>query len=117
MDDPLTTSVLVTLIGMAVVFLSMALIYGSMQLLTAMTRDQENEKVGPAAPVPAGTAEGSERSDVDRLKAAAIAIALARTQAMEIHGEGARAPSIGATPWGEFYRQRHLGSRGRGRIS
>jgi Na+-transporting methylmalonyl-CoA/oxaloacetate decarboxylase gamma subunit len=117
MDNPLTISLLVTLIGMAVVFLAMALIYGSMQLLSAMTRDQKKEQVEPAAPVPVETPEGSRTSDVDRLKVAAIAVALARTQAMGVQGGARSNPRGETTPWGEFYRQRHLGSRGRGRIN
>jgi Na+-transporting methylmalonyl-CoA/oxaloacetate decarboxylase gamma subunit len=117
MDNPLTVSLLVTAIGMAVVFLAMALIYGAMQLLTAVARDRKQEPVEPASPLPVETSEGNRASDVSRLRAAAIAVALARTQGMGVQGAPCRASTSGeTTPWGEFYRQRHLGARGRGRI-
>jgi Na+-transporting methylmalonyl-CoA/oxaloacetate decarboxylase gamma subunit len=111
MDDPLTVSLLVTAIGMAVVFLAMALIYGAMQLLTAVARDRRNEQAEPTSPPPVETSEGSWASDDDRLRAAAVAIALARARGVAIQ----QVPSGETTPWGEFYRRRHLGARGRGR--
>ncbi len=113
MDNPLSVSLLVTAIGMAVVFLAMALIYGTMQLLAAVARDRK-EPAEPPLPPPVGVSEAREATDVGRLRAAAIAVALARSQGQRTSsGTSANGET---TPWGEFYRQRHLGARGRGRI-
>lgn len=109
MDKPLLDSLFITIVGMAVVFLAMALIYLSMRLLTAMARDKpRREAVGQSvSPDP-----HDERKE-SRLRAAAIAVALARARlTTEETVEGAAA----MTSWGEFYRHRQLRPGGRRRI-
>jgi Na+-transporting methylmalonyl-CoA/oxaloacetate decarboxylase gamma subunit len=116
MDNPLTVSLLVTLIGMAVVFLAMALIYGSMQLLTAVAKDRKEERGEPMPPAPLDDSEGQAVPSLGRLQAAAVAVALARARGAGIQGSASSKSDSETTPWGEFYRRRHLGSRGRGRM-
>lgn len=121
-DNPLATSLLVTGIGMAVVFVAMALFYASMHLLTALIRDN------PARDVQADTravigkevnsAIGANEPDLGApLRAAAIAVALARA---EIGGQQTADSKLGTglpfSHWGEFYRQRQLRPDSRGRI-
>lgn len=115
MDNPLTVSVVVTLIGMAVVFLAMALIYASMQLLTALAKDRGQ----PTSAPPQATTDYREdrrASDMDRLRIAAITVAVARARSMAEMGSNSRPAGSSTTPWGDYYRHRQLGSRGPGRI-
>ena len=118
MDNSLTTSFFVTLVGMGAVFSAMALIYASMQILTALVRDKpvvkataDNEPKHhplPGQPVRSGTR-------ILGLRAAGIAVALARTE--EIEREGLKLPprTDESTSWGEYYRHRQLRPSGRGR--
>lgn len=122
-NDSLTTSLLVTGIGMAVVFVAMALFYASMHLLTALVRDKPErdiqadtgtrieEETGP--PI---AASGPDRNAP--LRAAAIAVALARAETSEQKTAG---DDHGTTPpvshWGDYYRQRQLRPGSRGRIA
>jgi Na+-transporting methylmalonyl-CoA/oxaloacetate decarboxylase gamma subunit len=116
MDNPLTVSLLVTLIGMAVVFLAMALIYGSMQLLAAVAKDQKEEQGVLIPPAPVDESGGQAVPSLSCLRAAAVAVALARARGAGIQGATSSESDSETTPWGEFYRRRHLGSRGRGRM-
>lgn len=110
--ESLSTSLFVTLIGMAAVFLAMALIYASMRLLTALARDKrEDEPQAGTEPEPTTLAQDRGR----RLNAAAIAVALAQAERDESVSMRTRVATESA-PWGEFYRHRQLRPSGRGRI-
>ncbi len=107
--ESLSTSLLVTLIGMAAVFLAMALIYASMRVLTTLARDKkEDEPKAETEPEPSTLTQDRGR----RLHAAAIAVALAQAERYESLGM-----DTGSAPWGEFYRHRQLRPSGRGRIT
>ena len=76
----MVTALIISAIGITLLFLSLILFYGIISLLTAVTRDK------PATP-PGRTDSAEEQRDApaDRaLKAAAIAIVLARAEAEEI---------------------------------
>ena len=77
MDNPLVTVLVISVIGMSLLFLSLVLFYGIISLLTAVTRERSS--------APPGSADGAEvRKDAPAeraLRAAAVAIALARAQA------------------------------------
>ncbi len=114
--DNLTSTLLVTVIGMAVVFVAMSLFFASMHLLTALAKDKPEQPVQPTednAPTPPPAA--SDDSSIRR-RAAAVAVALARAQ-LERRPPAADAGSPEATPWGDYYRQRQLRPSGRGRIA
>ena len=105
-ENSLSATLLITGIGMGVVFVAMSLFYLSMQALTRWTRDRSESR-------PALT---SAAADNGKLQAAAIAVALARSErreAAEIEEEDFEPFS----PWRDFYRQRQLWSGFRGRMS
>jgi Na+-transporting methylmalonyl-CoA/oxaloacetate decarboxylase gamma subunit len=102
MEDPLATSLVVTGIGMVLLFAAMALLYGLMLAMTALIREPD----APRAPQPEGAGEpgGDEET---RRKAAAIAVALARAKLER--GRPAPPPaSPGASPWRQLHLQRFL---------
>ena len=118
MEHSLTTAFFVTLVGMGAVFLAMALIYASMQLLTALVRDkpivEPTVDREPGQPRPPGQPIRSG-SRILGLHAAGIAIALARTEGIEQEGLQFPPRTEESTPWGEYYRHRQLRPSGRGR--
>ena len=112
MENPLTTSLVISAIGMSLLFLSLVLFYGILSLLTAITRERakEAERQGPEEHAPEHRA----------LQAAAIAIALARidtTQgprsAAQPAGTSAGAPD--ATSWWSVHHQQRLAGEKRRR--
>ncbi len=74
MDDPLTTALGVTGIGMLVLFLALAILYALMYALTELTKDRPEE----------GADEhgngGADKQRVMRRRAALIAVAIARAE-------------------------------------
>ncbi len=75
MENLLVVSLLITVIGMTLLFIALAILYGMMYLMTAVLRDP--------APAPTEAAEeptGTEQEQPAVLRAAAIAVALARAQ-------------------------------------
>ena len=115
-DSPMISALLVTVIGMVVVFVAMALFYVSMHILTGVTRDKD--KRGGEADSGSISEDTSDRSGraLDRLRTAAIAVALARATSNVEPEEPAELTSQN-TPWGDFHRHRQLWLSGRGRIS
>ena len=116
MENPLVTTLTVTLVGMAVVFAAMGLILASMALLTRLARDRAPAPSAGNTPEPA--VAGDDRPAAEqraRLRAAAIAVGLARArqgqEAIQVDSE----PLL--TPWGDYYRGRQLHPSGRGRIA
>jgi Na+-transporting methylmalonyl-CoA/oxaloacetate decarboxylase gamma subunit len=99
-ENSLSASLFVTLIGMGVVFLAMSFFYLSMQVLTRWARDRSE---APAA------------ADDGALQAAAIAVALARSERLEA-GEIEAEAFESLNPWRDFYRQRQLWSGFRERM-
>jgi Na+-transporting methylmalonyl-CoA/oxaloacetate decarboxylase gamma subunit len=124
MENPLVTVLMITALGMGLLFLALAFFYG---LLSAMARGLKDRALPPPqAPArrhkEAGEEEGGSLAET-RLQAAAVAIALARGRVQapppgvpvapaESPG-GAQAPSA----WWSLHHQRRLASgssRGRG---
>jgi Na+-transporting methylmalonyl-CoA/oxaloacetate decarboxylase gamma subunit len=112
LENPLTTSLVITAIGMSLLFLSLVLFYGILSLLTAITREKprEEERQEPSAPAHQHRA----------LQAAAIAIALARIEAAQgpgSAGEAAISPSgdRDVTSWWSMHHQQRLAGKKRPR--
>ena len=107
MDNALTTALLITVIGMTLLFGSLLLFYGLLSLLTATVKDR-----------PSTTAQSTEEKEGARqhemsLRAAAIAIALARAEAEQRSGPPAvsgevQSPSGIVSPWWTLHHQRQL---------
>lgn len=111
----MSSSLIVTLIGMAVVFVAMSLFYLSMHVLTAVTREktehaedlQQEQADGMASGVSASTRPAA-------LRAAAVAVALARAEQESLAGSTEAYGFVTSSPWRDYYRQRQLNySRGR----
>ena len=86
MENLLLDSLLVTVVGMTLLFIALAILYGLMYLMTAVLRDP-----APAADESAAEPAAGDRTAV--LQAAAIAVALTRAQqealgAPPVEGEG-----------------------------
>ena len=117
MENPLLTTLIVTLVGMAVVFATMGLILGSMALLTRLTGDRPRPMPAnhhhPEAPAKLGAPPPTYRQA--QLRAAAAAVALARAQRNRELEESDAEPFH--TPWGDFSRWRQLHPCGRGRVA
>jgi Na+-transporting methylmalonyl-CoA/oxaloacetate decarboxylase gamma subunit len=96
MDHPLLTALTVSGIGLLALFLALLLLYGLMLLMTTLLR----ECPAPEAP------EATEDATQSRLRAAAIAVALAR--AAEERHPPVPAPEEGPSPWRQVHLQRAL---------
>lgn len=113
MENSLGLTLLITAIGMSLLFLSLVLFYGIISLLTAVTGERPSTHSGSA-----DSATGSVAGiDVSALQAAAIAIALARAAAEG----GAGGPILpGAsdrdvTTWWSLHHQHRLAEAGKPR--
>ena len=112
MDNPFSASLLITVIGMAVVFVAMGLFYASMHLLTALFRDRGDEKAEPVT-----VEKENELPMGDPLRAAAVAVALARAELPTVGDPFAELTISSISSWGDFYRHRQLRPTGRGRLA
>lgn len=118
MDSPVVTALVITGIGVPMLFLALAMLCGLMYALTALTRERRGEREGEGKE---GYKEGGEEGydgeageqDLARQRAAIVGIALARAEA-----EGGRpsrpevkeTPSPGrVSPWWTLHHQRQLG--------
>lgn len=110
MNEPLVMALGITVVGMTLLFLTLLLFYGLLSLLTVVFK----------APAPAGGeavsgSGGGPAGEEPMLRAAAIAVALARTEA-----ERASLPALlpeegeNVSPWWVLHQQRQL-TRGAGR--
>jgi Na+-transporting methylmalonyl-CoA/oxaloacetate decarboxylase gamma subunit len=98
------TALAITAIGMTLLFLTLAFFYG---LLSAMARFIEDRRSGSGS-VAAVAPDAPDAGDAEApLRAAAIAVALARAGAED--GAVSRgAPSPGPSPWWAAHHQRRL---------
>ena len=111
MENSLVVSLTVTGIGMLVLFLALALLYGMMVGMTALIRDRPKAGDGERASMGGGEKEAAEDGAMQR-RAAAIAVALARAEcelcATGLPGAeesaGPRAPSA----WWALHHSRQL---------
>jgi Na+-transporting methylmalonyl-CoA/oxaloacetate decarboxylase gamma subunit len=125
MDDPITISLAVTGIGMLMLFLALALLYGLMVLMTRMTATRgriiERPEARSGEQGDRGAREqgsmGAEVRRVMRRRAAVIGVALARSEqrssAVNAPGAGEAAISWHAScsrisPWRALHHQRQL---------
>ena len=112
METPLTTSLVITAIGMTLLFLSLVLFYGILSLLTAITRERARE---------AEQQEPEEHAPQHRaLQAAAIAIAVARSEAAQGPGSAGEAAyafagTLDVTSWWSMHHQQRLAGEKRPR--
>jgi len=98
MDNPLTISLIISGIGMALLFAALAILYGLMYLMTTIIKDRPAE----AAPV---EEEPAEAPDETKLRAAAIAVALARAERETF---AAAAPTEEVSPWWALHLHRQM---------
>ena len=127
MDNELLLALFITAVGMTLLFLSLALFYGLLTLMTRLFEDRPAEAGGqapgglffrlrrpqaqPAAETPA--AATAARSP-DRLRAAVAAVAIARAEAEEVErarpqpGEDAARRETSA--WWALHHQRRMDS-------
>ena len=109
MEEPLVTALFITVVGMTLLFLSLVLFYGLLTLMTAVLKDRKSEQEGEIAyegrkEVPRDGREGAV------LKAAALAVALARAE-MEKEGDQAVDEHSAAgtdSSWWTLHHQRRL---------
>jgi Na+-transporting methylmalonyl-CoA/oxaloacetate decarboxylase gamma subunit len=107
MDNPLVISLAVTGVGMLMLFLALAILYGLMYLMTWMTNIrapiEERPEAGAEEQGSRGAegqrSKGAEAERVMRRKAAAIAVALARAE-RELSSSGSPCPSGSPRPSG-----------------
>jgi Na+-transporting methylmalonyl-CoA/oxaloacetate decarboxylase gamma subunit len=116
MEDPLVISLVVTGIGMLMLFLALAVLYGLMYLMTALIKDRPEmgereqgaggERQG-AGRIKQDTRSGEPEAGGERRRAAVIGVALARA---ELELSQAVAPEVEAGPsaWQQYHRQRVL---------
>jgi Na+-transporting methylmalonyl-CoA/oxaloacetate decarboxylase gamma subunit len=116
MENPLVTTLTVTLIGMGVVFAAMGLILGSMALLTRLARPTKMETHTSQDQEPSsGESAARPMARRSKLRAAAVAVAMVRARERQESEERDVEPQL--TPWGDYHRQRQLRPSGRGRIA
>jgi len=123
MDDPLTISLVVTGIGMLMLFLALAVLYGLMVLMTRMTdirgliKKRPEAETGEQGSREAGSRKqeargGEQEANNGKHRAAVIGVALARAeqQLSEVSAPGAEeATSSGrVSPWRALHHQRQL---------
>ena len=113
MDNPLGISLVVTGIGMLMLFLALAVLYGLMHAMTRATSVRASIRGRPEAEGQGGVEAGEVGSAGDgeegamRRKAAVVAVALARAEGDlgQVGVPGAEGPTSG---WRAFYHQRQL---------
>ena len=114
MDNPLGISLVVTGIGMLMLFLALAVLYGLMHAMTRATSVRASIRGRPEAEGQAGVEAGEVGSagewgeeEAMRRKAAVVAVALARAEGDlgQVGVPGAEGPTSG---WRAFYHQRQL---------
>ncbi|HID88566.1 MAG TPA: hypothetical protein EYH27_04825 [Anaerolineales bacterium] len=102
MDDLLTLSLIVSGIGMALLFAALFALYGLMYLMTAVIKDR------PAAAVPVEEEPAEEDLDEAKRMAAVVAVAMARAE-RESFASGA--PPEEVSPWWALHLHRQLTNR------
>lgn len=112
-DNSITTVLVIAAIGMALLFLSLVLFYGLLSLLTALVKDRPRRDQSKRA-------EHREDRDLkirqeEVLRAAAIAVVLARAEAERRPGSklaggvGEAGVERTISPWWSLHHQRQLG--------
>jgi len=96
MDNPVTISLVVSGVGMLILFLMLALLYGLIMLMTALIKDQ---------PTNQPTSQPTNLPTNQLRRAAVIAVALARAEL-----DSVSLPEVEAvpSPWQQYHRDRLL---------
>jgi Na+-transporting methylmalonyl-CoA/oxaloacetate decarboxylase gamma subunit len=109
LEDSLVTALIITAIGMTLLFLSLALFYGLLSLMTALLRERSAEADGARARE-GEQAAGPGAGKGARLRAAALAVALARAEAEQgtglVPGDEVRGEAVSS--WWALHHQRRL---------
>ena len=103
MDSTLTIALVVSGLGLLLLFAALAFLYGLMYAMTALIKDRpsaQRKEPAPAVQADGGTARAAHR-------AAVIAVALARAE-MESRPVGPLPAEAGSSSWGQYHRQRLL---------
>lgn len=110
------TVLMITVLGMGLLFLALAFFYGLLGAMARLLKDRAPAPVERVAPQPAPSGE-----EVARLRAAAVAVALARTglgRPQARHTGAAMEGKATPSPWWSLHHQRRLARQsrqGRGR--
>jgi hypothetical protein len=103
----MSVALAITAIGMTLLFLTLAFFYGLLSLMASVIEDRRSERNSVPVTLPAGQDEEAA------LRAAAIAVALARASAeasiVSTGAPGQAEPAPGASPWWALHHQRSLG--------
>lgn len=104
MENPLTASLIVTGIGIVMLFLAMVLLYGLMYGMTGLIKDRHEEEGK-------GTLRAGDRKDqvAAKRRAAAVSVALARAE-LELSAVVASGPRARSSPWRQYHHHRLLRS-------
>jgi len=107
MEDPLAISLVVTGIGMLVLFLALLFLCGLMYLMTALIKDRpEVEEKGSMGEGGCGSV-GADEQRAMRRRVAVIGVALARAE-LELSSAGLPEIETSPSPWQQYHRQRLL---------
>jgi Na+-transporting methylmalonyl-CoA/oxaloacetate decarboxylase gamma subunit len=108
-ENPITAALVISVLGMPLLFLALAVFYGLLSLITSAIRDRQ-----PALPGPAG-ADTTAPEDKALLQAAALAVAIARAEAEQTPSpaglgtwNGNETASQHVSPWWMLHHQRHI---------
>lgn len=107
MDDPIVISLVVSGIGMLMLFLALVFLYVLMYLMTWITNIQALIKDRPAAVADGQRDKGTGEQRAMRWRAAVIAVALARAE-QELGAIGAPEAEGTSSPWRALHHQRQL---------
>jgi Na+-transporting methylmalonyl-CoA/oxaloacetate decarboxylase gamma subunit len=112
MDDPVVVSLVVSGVGMLMLFLALAFLYGLMYLMTTFIKDRPELDVGKQGRERAGGMKqdaggGAQVPGEEEQRVAVIGVALARAE-LEMSGVGT--PDVKATSrgWQALHRRRQL---------
>jgi hypothetical protein len=112
MDDPVVVSLWVSGIGMLVLFLALAFLYGLMSLMTRFIKDRPEPDVRKQGREEAGSRNqgaggGVQKPGREKWRVAAIGVALARA---ELEMSGVDVSDVKATPrgWRTLHHRRQL---------
>ena len=111
MDNPLIVALAITVAGMGLLFLALAFFYGLLSLISSVVRDEAPPAPAVEAVDQPATSRGSPPAGAElMLRAAAIAVALARA---ESDGRPAQSPAGSAaeplSPWSILHQGRRAG--------
>jgi Na+-transporting methylmalonyl-CoA/oxaloacetate decarboxylase gamma subunit len=110
LENPIAAALIISVLGMPLLFLALAFFYGLLSLMTSAIG--ERQATPPARPVEAETVPGEDQV---LLQAAALAVAFARAEAEQTSIPGPvgvedEAVSQHVSPWWTLHHQRQLTS-------